>query len=85
MNSLESEFLEYQATPYDEFPVYFDKDDKPMCIDHICHQISKQIDLHSGSIYSEHIQYNQKVRKICTDGHHNLVKDAKQGHASTSG
>ena len=45
MNALESGFLEYQATPDDEFPVYFDEDDKPMRNDHICHQISKQIDL----------------------------------------
>ena len=30
MNVLESEFLEYQATPDDKFPAYFDKDDKPM-------------------------------------------------------
>ena len=35
MNVLESEFLEYEATPYDEFPGYFDEDDKLMCIDHI--------------------------------------------------
>ena len=48
MNALKSEFLDYQATPDDEFPAYFDKDDKHMCIDHICHQISKQIDLYSG-------------------------------------
>ena len=47
MNALESEFLAYQATTDDEFPVYFDEDDKPMCIDHIWHQISKQIDLYS--------------------------------------
>ena len=45
MNALESEFLAYQATTDDEFPVYFHEDDKPMCIDHIWHQISKQIDL----------------------------------------
>ena len=48
MNALESKFLEYQATPDDEFPAYFDEDDKPMRIDHIWHQISKQIDLYSG-------------------------------------
>ena len=40
MNALESEFLEYQATPDDEFPAYFDEDDKRMRTDHICHQIS---------------------------------------------
>ena len=45
MNALESEFLEYQATTDDEFPVCFDEDDKPMRTDHIWHQISKQIDL----------------------------------------
>ena len=33
MNALESEFLEYQATPYDEFPTYFDEDDKSIRID----------------------------------------------------
>ena len=48
MNALESEFLEYQATPDDEFPAYFDEDDKCMRTDHICHQISKQIDLYSS-------------------------------------
>ena len=48
MNALESEFLEYQATTDDEFPVCFDEDDKPMRTDHIWHQISKQIDLYSG-------------------------------------
>ena len=41
MNSLKSEFLEYQATPDDEFPAYFDEDEKPMRINHIWHQISK--------------------------------------------
>ena len=30
MNALELEFLEYQATPDDEFPAYFDEDDKPI-------------------------------------------------------
>ena len=35
MNPLESEFLEYQATPDHKFPVYFDKDDKPIGTDHI--------------------------------------------------
>ena len=46
MNATELEFLEYRATPDDEFTVYFDKDDKPVCIDHIWHQISKQIHLY---------------------------------------
>ena len=41
MNSLKSGFLEYQATPDDEFPAYFDEDEKPMRINHIWHQISK--------------------------------------------
>ena len=44
MNPLESEFLEYQATPDDQFSAYFDEDYKPMCTDHIWHKISKQID-----------------------------------------
>ena len=35
MNALESEFLEYEVTPDDEFPAYFDEDDKSMGIDHI--------------------------------------------------
>ena len=34
-NALESEFLEYQATPDDEFPAYFDGDDKSMRTDHM--------------------------------------------------
>ena len=40
INALESEFLEYQTTPDDEFPAYFDEDNKLMGIDHILHQIS---------------------------------------------
>ena len=40
INALESEFLEYQATPDDEFSAYFDENGKPMRIDHIWHQIS---------------------------------------------
>ena len=55
MNALESEFLEYQATPDDEFPAYFDEDDKSMLIDNICHQISKQIDLYSGQPHFKHL------------------------------
>ena len=55
MNALESEFLEYQATPDDEFPAYFDEDDKSMLIDYICHQISKQIDLYSGQPHFKHL------------------------------
>ena len=35
MNPLESESLEYQATPDDKFSVYFGKDDKPIGTDHI--------------------------------------------------
>ena len=45
MIALESEFLEYQATPDDEFLPYFDEDDKSMQIDHIWHQICKPNDL----------------------------------------
>ena len=30
INALKFEFLEYQATLDDEFPVYFHNDDKPM-------------------------------------------------------
>ena len=48
MNPLESEFLEYQATPDEKFSVYFGKDDKPIGTDHIWHQISKQVNLYSG-------------------------------------
>ena len=40
MNALESEFLEYQTTPDNEFPAYFDEDDKLMHTDHFWHQIS---------------------------------------------
>ena len=36
MNALEPKFLEYHATPDDEFLAYFDEDDKfAMRIDHI--------------------------------------------------
>ena len=35
INALESECLEYQAIPDDEFPAYFSEDDKLMRIDHI--------------------------------------------------
>ena len=35
MNPLESEFLDYQATPDGKFSVYFGKDDKPIGTDHI--------------------------------------------------
>ena len=37
MNALESEFLEYQETPDNEFPAYSDEYDESMCIDHIWH------------------------------------------------
>ena len=102
MNALELEFLEYQATPDDEFPTYFDEDDKPMRIDHIWYQISKQIDLYSGQPRFKHLAEFAKflllvphsnlyckskfstIRKIYTDGRHNLGKDATQGHASSS-
>ena len=104
INALESKFLEYQATPEDEFLLILtNDDDKRTCIDHICHQISKQSDLYSYQSHFKHIAEFSKflllilhsnsycesifstTRKICTDGRHNLVKDAKQGHASTSG
>ena len=96
INALESEFLEYQAT------AYFDEDDKFMCIDHMWHQISKQIDLYSGQPHFKHLaefakfllliphsnSYCESIfstaRKICTNGRHNLGKNATQGHASTS-
>ena len=45
INAIESEFLEYQITLDDGCPTYFDMDDKPLCIDHIWHQISEQTDL----------------------------------------
>ena len=103
MNALESEFLEYPATTDDEFPAYFEEDDKSMRTDNICHQISEQTDLYSAQPYFKHLAEFAKflllilhsnsycgsifstTRKICTDGCHNLVKDAKQGHPSTSG
>ena len=98
MNALESEFIEYQATSYDEFPAYFDDEDH---IDHIWHQISKQIDLYSDQPRFKHLapfstflllipnrnsycSIFSTIRKICTDGRHNLGKDATQGHASSN-
>ena len=102
MNTCESEFREYQATSDLEFPPYFLQDDKPMRIDHICYQISKQIDLYPGQPrFKHHAEFAKfrlliplsnsycesifsTIRKICTDGRHNLGKDATQGHASTS-
>ena len=32
MNTLESEFSEYQAIPDDEFPAYFDKNERPCAL-----------------------------------------------------
>ena len=32
MNALESEFLEYETTPCDEVPAYFDENDNPKYI-----------------------------------------------------
>ena len=55
MKVLESEFLEYQATPDDEFPAYLDEDEKPMRVDHIWHQISQLIDLYSGQPCFKHL------------------------------
>ena len=40
MNAIETEFLQYQATPDNEFPAYFKEDDKSMHTDYIWHQIS---------------------------------------------
>ena len=40
INAIESEFREFQITLDDGFRTYFDMDDKPLRIDHICHQIS---------------------------------------------
>ena len=40
MNALESQFPEYQETPDDESPAYFDKDDNLMRNDYIWHEIS---------------------------------------------
>ena len=54
-NALESKFLEYQATSDDELPAHVDEDDRPMCIDHIWHHISKQIDLYSGQPRFKHL------------------------------
>ena len=47
--------LEDQATPDDGFPAYFDKDDKPLRIDHIWRQIPYQIDLYSGQPRFKHL------------------------------
>ena len=55
INALESEFLEYQATPEDKFPTHFNEDDKRTCIDHICHQRSKQSDLYSCQPHFKHL------------------------------
>ena len=60
MNTLESGFLEYQATPDDEFPACFDKEDRPKHIDQIWHQISKQIDLYSVQPCFKHFVLNTK-------------------------
>ena len=50
MSALESDFFEHQ-----QFPVYFDEDDKPMHIDHTRHQISKQTDLWTGQPRFKHL------------------------------
>ena len=55
MSALESEFLEYQATPDDEFWAYFDENDKPIHTDHMWHQISKQTDLYSSQASFQHL------------------------------
>ena len=98
MNVIESEFLEYQATPDDKFLAYFDKDDKPMS----CALIP------SGTKYIHKLIYTlvnlvlntfllliphsnsycesifSAIVKICTVARHNLRKDAAPGHQSTS-
>ena len=91
MNVLESKFPEYQATPDDEPPVlitihtkYFNKliyTPVPP-FKHLV-EFDKYLLLipHSNS-YSESIF--SKIRKICTDGCHNLGKDVTPGHLSTS-
>ena len=40
VNDLKSEFLDYQAAPDKELPVYYDEDDKPIRIDLVWHKIS---------------------------------------------
>ena len=101
-DALESGFLEYQATPDDELPAYFDNDGKPFCIDCVWNQISKITVAHTGQPRFQHLAHLAKfliliphsdsfcesvfstIRKICSDGRHNLGKDATLGHASTS-
>ena len=53
MNAVKSEFLDYETTPGDDFPA--NEDDKPKRIDHIWHQISKQIHLYSGQLRFKHL------------------------------
>ena len=76
MNALESEFLEYQATPDDEFSAYFDEDDKPMCTDHIWHKVYTQIDPYSGQPRFKHLP--ELAKFLLLIGRHNLGKDAAQ-------
>ena len=101
-DGLESEFLDYQATPDDDLPSYFDENGKPKRIDYIWHQISLMTDPYSGQPSFKNLAVLAKfllliphsnsycesvfstIRKICTDGRHNLGKNATQGHASTS-
>ena len=59
MNSLE--FLEYQATTDDKFSAYFDKDHKPMHINHMRHQLPKEIDLYSGHTRFKHLAEFVKI------------------------
>ena len=98
MNVLESEFLEYQATPDDKFPAYFDKDDKPMSCALITfgtkylHKLMYTLVnlvlnnflllISHSNLYCESIF--SAIRKICTDARHNLRKDAAPGHQSIS-
>ena len=94
MNDLELEFLEYQATPDDEFPAYFE-DNMPMRIDHIWHQISEQIDIYSGQPRFKHlaefpnfllsIPHNNSYCESIFSTIRKICTDAsRQGHASSN-
>ena len=94
MNDLELEFLEYQATPDDEFPAYFE-DSMPMRIDHIWHQISEQIDIYSGQPRFKHlaefpnfllsILHNNSYCESIFSTIRKICTDAsRQGHASSN-
>ena len=99
INALESElFFEYQAPPDDEFPVYFNKDDKSCALITFGTKYLKQIDLYSGQPRFKYLAEFVKlllltphcnsycetvsIRKIFTDCRHNVGKDATPGHLS---